>query len=64
MNNEYYYLQELENRMQDFLTDENNGEDFGILPDFISRRMAEAAFAVLKNSRELSDYLQREDMLK
>lgn len=64
MQNEYYYLNELELRMDSFIDDNAIDSDFGWLPDNIAKRMAEAAFAVLQNSKEVTDYLQREGHLK
>lgn len=63
MENEYYYLAELESRMIDFINDEVQDGEAGWLPDNISRRMAEAAFAVLKNNKELSDYFKEQELL-
>lgn len=63
MENEYYYLNVLENKMQEFLEEESGENDFGYVPDNIQRRMAEAAFAVLKNNRELWDYLEKEGLI-
>ncbi len=64
MNNEYYYLQELQNKMDQFIEEECAEGDFGWMPDNLAKRMAEAAFAVLQNSKEVTDYLQREGELK
>lgn len=64
MNNEYYYLQELQNKMDEFIEDECAEGAFGWLPDNLAKRMAEAAFAVLQNSKEVTDYLERECELK
>ena len=64
MQNEYYYVNELEAKMEEFIEEESVDHPFGYLPDYISRRMAEAAFAVLKNAKELNDFMQREDLLK
>lgn len=64
MNNEYYYLQQLHNKMDQFIEEEYAGNDFGWMPDNLAKRMAEAAFAVLKNNKEVTDYLEREGELK
>ena len=64
MQNEYYYLNALENKMQEFIEEESGESDFGYVADNLVRRMAEAAFAVLKNNREINDYFLKEDMLK
>lgn len=64
MNNEYYYLQELQNRMDQFIEVECTQGVFGYMPDNLAKRMAEAAFAVLKNSKEVTEYLNREGVLK
>lgn len=64
MNNEYYYLNELKIKMEEFIEAEHSGNEFGWMPDNLGKRMAEAAFAVLKNSKEVTDYLEREGELK
>lgn len=64
MNNEFYYLQELELKMDSFIEENCSNGDFGWMPDYLSKRMAQAAFAVLQNSKELNDYLEREGELK
>lgn len=64
MDNEYYYLNELQNKIGDFLAAECGDNEFGWMPDHLAKRMAEAAFAVLKNSKEVTDYLKREGELK
>jgi hypothetical protein len=64
MNNEYYYLNELKLKMEQFIEDECGENEFGYLPDNLGKRMAEAAFAVLQNNKEVTDYLQREGQLK
>lgn len=64
MDNEYYYLHDLESRMEDFIIAENENGEFGWIPPRLHRRMAEAAFAVLKNSKELQHYLISENELK
>jgi hypothetical protein len=65
MENEYYYLNELELLMEKFITDQTKtGPEFGWLPPLINRRMAEAAYAVLVNTKELNDFLEKEGQLK
>lgn len=64
MNNEYYYLNELKIKMEEFIETECSDQEFGWIPDNLGKRMAEAAFAVLQNSREVTDYLERDGQLK
>lgn len=65
MQNEYYYLSELELAMSEFLDKEHSENSaFGWVPPNISRRMAEAAWAVLKNNKELNDYLVEQGELE
>lgn len=64
MQNEYYYLSCLESKMDDFINEEYADSNFGYLPDNIQKRMAEAAYAVLKNNHELNQYLEREGIIK
>lgn len=63
MDNEYYYLNELEIHMEKFLDDENTDFDFCVIPPFLKRRMAEAAFSVLKNNAELYQHLKSEEII-
>jgi len=64
MVNEYYYLNELEIKMEEFLETETcSDNDLGWIAPMTKRRMAEAAFAVLKNAQELNIYLEREGVL-
>lgn len=63
MENEYYYLHKLEELLETFLNKESTDGEFGWLPDNLARRMAEAAYAVLKNSKEVTDYMERENLL-
>lgn len=64
MDNEYYLLNDLEIRMEAFIIEENQNGEFGWISPCLHRRMAEAAFAVLKNSKELQNYLISENELK
>jgi hypothetical protein len=59
MQNENYYKAELESKMQEFL-DDNPDNDFGWLGDNITSLMTDAAFAVLKSSKDVQEYLSRE----
>lgn len=65
MQNEYYYLSALEQNIEDFLQKETlDDNEFGWVPENIARRMAEAAFAVLRSNKELNDYLDKEGLIK
>jgi len=60
MQNEYYYLNELELLMDKFIQDNSTEGEFGWVPPFLAKRMAQAAFSVVQNSKEVSDYVEEQ----
>ena len=49
--------------MEEFIDEECVPDnEFGWIPPLLSRRMAEAAWAVLKNNNELNDFLKKESI--
>lgn len=58
MQNEFYYLNELELMMDKFIESNSNEGEFGWISDTLAKRMAQAAFATLQANKEASDYVQ------
>lgn len=64
MQNEFYYLNNLEVAMQNFLEEEgNNDNELGWVPDELSRNMAIAAFTVLKHNYHLNEFMKKEGII-
>ena len=57
MKNEHYYRQELENKIEEFIETEGAEGDFGWVGENAARLMADAAFSVLMASKDVQDYL-------
>lgn len=59
MQNENYYKSQLEKKIEEFLTEEADDNDFGWVGDNLSKLMADAAFAVLAASKDVQDYIEK-----
>jgi len=61
MENEYYYRQELVNKMEKFIEEQAENHPFGWLTPGLSKRMADAAFLVLEQNKESSEYVEEQN---
>lgn len=57
MQNEYYYRQELENKIEEYIAAEGTESSFGWIGDNTAKLMADAAWSVLMASKDIQDYL-------
>jgi hypothetical protein len=64
MENEYYYRQNLQNAMNDWLLQETDDDqhELGWIPDELHKRMADAAFAVLIQNIETQEWMEKETL--
>lgn len=63
MQNEHYYRQELKNKMDEFIED-NQENEFGYVGENAAKLMADAAWSVLMSSKDVQDYLIEQGELK
>ena len=61
MENEFYYKSELQNVIEKFLNKEASidNNEFGYIPDALSKNMAEAAYLVLKQNAETNIFIEQ-----
>ncbi len=59
-----YYRNELERQMEKFVEAElGDDHEFGYLSENLQRRMADAAWTVLLQNKEVNDYFKEQGML-
>lgn len=58
--NDHWYLNELESLINDFLINNDVADDVGYLPVNIEKLMSEAAFNVLRTVKDVNDYMEKE----
>lgn len=61
MQNEFYYLNELELIMDNFIETNSQDGTFGWISDTTAKRMAQAAFAVIQTNKEVSDFVEAQN---
>lgn len=63
--NEFYYKSKLVAKMEEFIGKElSDDHDLGFLSDNLAINMAEAAYLVLKQNKDVNDYMDQNSLLK